>query len=89
MKIRNLMLPVMAFICAIGMAFATSHYSNPNNDFIDTGTTVLMIEEIECGSGDEDCTVQREEDGPEYQVYDDQNLLIPKDSDNEDPFLLY
>ncbi|WP_255584591.1 DUF6520 family protein [Zunongwangia sp. SCSIO 43204] len=76
MKRSKLILPLMAFICAIGMSFATSEISDPDYDYIDLGTTTLMIDEVDCGTGDENCTVQREEEGPVYQVFDDENLSV-------------
>jgi len=82
MKIRKLILPMMAFIFAIGMLFASpSLESDPNNDYVLTPQGVVPIQEIECGEGNQQCRAQFEEGGPIYDVFDDPSLTMPKEGD--------
>ncbi|MDR5591142.1 DUF6520 family protein [Christiangramia sp. SM2212] len=82
MKIRKLILPMMAFICAIGMAFANVNFNeNPSNDYIVVNGDTIEIDEMDCGIGSETCQVQLERNGPLYPVFDDANLSTPKNGD--------
>ena len=91
MKKLKLILPMMAFIFAIGLSFAfVAFNANPNNDFIHLGgNSWQSIPEIECTQGSETCTVQLSEGGPIYEVYDDKDLSTQKDSDTDEPVRLY
>ncbi len=87
MKIRNLMLPMMAFICAIGMAFSTSNSVQQEHDYVDLGNGNFMeIDELDCGIGSQICQAELGEDGPVYPVYDEETSENPKQSSSEDPF---
>ena len=91
MKKLKLVLPLMAFIFAIGLSFAfTEMETNPNNDFIHLGgDSWLPIQEVNCAEGDKTCTVQRTEGGQIYDVYDEEDLATLKNSDSNEPIKLY
>lgn len=77
----KIMLPALAFVFAIGMSFATERSTaDPVNDWVDVGLAEpVMIQEVNCGVGEDVfCTGQINGNGPELQVYDDENLTIPK-----------
>ncbi|MGM0934582.1 MAG: DUF6520 family protein [Bacteroidota bacterium] len=82
MKLRNLMLPMMAILFAIGMAFANVNFNTtPNNDYIVVDGETIEIDEMDCGIGTETCQVQLEQGGPLYPVFDDANLNNQKIGD--------
>lgn len=82
-------LPMMAIICAIGMSFATANAGDQTKDYLYLGNGSWMeIDEIDCGSGDEICEAQLGENGPVYEVYDEENLNTRKDTDSEVPFVI-
>lgn len=73
------MLPMMALVCVVGMAFTSVNFNvNPSNDYIEVEGETIEIDEMDCGVGTEPCQVQLEEDGPLYPVFDDVNFNIPK-----------
>ncbi len=79
MKLKKLMLPMMAFVCAIGMAFGPANFSvNPENDYIEIDNEPVEIDELGCGEGETQCLVRLEEGGPVYEVFDDEDLQAPK-----------
>jgi hypothetical protein len=87
MKLKNLMLPMMAFIFAIGMSFATVGLeADPLNDYIQRGGEWEEIPELDCGVGEETCTVIKDGQGP-FTVYDSQNLSSMKKG-NGHPIIL-
>ncbi|MDR9458274.1 MAG: DUF6520 family protein, partial [Salegentibacter sp.] len=71
MKLRNLMLPMMAILFAIGMSFATVNSSDPNLDYIETEQGVEIVEELDCGQPLEPCEARLSPGGTPYPVYDD------------------
>jgi|TARA_R100000789_G_scaffold62867_1_gene59784 hypothetical protein len=78
MKTRKLMLPMMAFICAIGMAFATNAIQqDPMNDYIRKDGSWEAIQEVNCEPGSSDCQALVEGEGP-FTVYDAQDLNSAK-----------
>jgi len=83
MNVKKLMLPMMAFIFAIGMMFATPNVENdPNNDYVQLSDgTWFSISEQNCGDGNEACQAQLAPEGDIYQVYDDMSTSSPKEGD--------
>lgn len=83
MKKLKLILPMLAFIMAIGFSFASIKLSNPNFDYVDTGApSPVQIPETECTTGTSyQCQAQLVEDGPMYPIYDDENLNVIKTGD--------
>jgi len=78
MKSRKLILPMMAFICAIGMSFATVGLeADPLNDYIQKDGEWEMIPEIDCGNGTQPCEAEVDGEGP-FPVFDEQNPLSRK-----------
>ncbi|MFC6859177.1 DUF6520 family protein [Zunongwangia atlantica] len=89
MKRSKLILPLMAFICAIGMSFTTAQYSQEEHDYVDLGNgSWFEIDEVDCGEGSEECRVQIGEDGPIYQVYDEQDNTTSKQGDSDEPIVI-
>lgn len=81
MKLRKLMLPMMAFVCAIGMAFATTAIQhNPMKDYIRKDGSWQEIQEVNCTPGATDCQAIVEGEGP-FTVYDDRDLDSAKSGD--------
>jgi len=85
---RNLktILPMLAFVLAIGMSFASIKLSNPNFDYVDTGgPNPIQIPETQCITGTQfSCEAQLEDGGPTYPIYDDKNLTVIKTGANGD-----
>lgn len=81
----NFVLPMLALIFAIGISFANVETtSDPNTDYIlENGSFVAINIELDCGSGTETCQVQFEENGPIYDVYDDDDPTTLKKGDGE------
>jgi hypothetical protein len=77
----KVLLPMLAFICVIGMAFATIG-SEPDlkltemqsQDYVLTPDGVVAIDEINCGMGEINCEARLAEGEPAYPVFDDQAL---------------
>ncbi|TDN94964.1 hypothetical protein DET49_10330 [Salegentibacter sp. 24] len=79
MKSKNFLLPMMAFICAIGMAFATiNQSSDPELDYIVTESGVEIVEELNCEIGNTPCEARITPGGTPYPVYDDPALMTRK-----------
>lgn len=82
MKTRKLMLPMMAFICAIGMSFATVGLeADLMYDYIQTDSGWEEIPELNCGEGIADCRALVDGEGP-FLVYDEENNLLSLKSGN-------
>ncbi|MBZ9629143.1 DUF6520 family protein [Salegentibacter sp. LM13S] len=81
MKLKKLILPMMAFVFAIGMAFATvdlkpdlEMIEMEAQDYVLTPDGVVAIAEINCGMGEINCEARLAEGEPAYPVFDDQAL---------------
>lgn len=92
MKFKKFLLPMMAFIFAISMAFAAVDLKPEPvalaNDYVLMNGSWEAIPEQNCNSGNETCRVQFGTDGPVYDVYDEINDPEPKPSPNPDPIIL-
>ena len=76
---KRLMLPVMAFVFAIGLSFATERTAVDTQwDYIDMGTHAQKIQEVTCVIGAEDCEGQLDINSQIYQIYDGPGLTNPK-----------
>jgi len=92
MKNLKFILPMLAFVLAIGMSFAFVGTVDPQFDYVDTGdpNNPLAIPETECITGTQfSCEVQLVEGGIEYQVYDDKDLNIEKTGATKDTVIKY
>lgn len=94
MKVKKLILPMLAFICAIGMAFAAVNF-NPEpkiqaNDFVYLGNNSWKeIPEQNCQGTEENCRVQFGTGGHVYNVYDEMNLNTLKLApENQEPTII-
>jgi len=81
----NFIIPMLTLIFVIGISFANvEKSSDPNTDYIlENGSFVPINSELNCGSGTETCQVQFEENGPIYDVYDDDDPTTLKKGDGE------
>ena len=81
---------MLAFVLAIGMSFAFVGTVDPQFDYVNTGdpNNPLAIPETNCVTGTtHSCMAQLLENGPEYQIYDDRDLTLPKSGANEDTII--
>lgn len=89
MKKLKLILPMLAFICAIGMASATVDLKpEPNiqaQDYVLIDGSWEAIPEQNCTAGEYTCQVQFGQGGPVYEVYDEMDDEEPKASPSRDP----
>ncbi|WBL24268.1 DUF6520 family protein [Zunongwangia sp. HGR-M22] len=71
MKSKKLILPLMAFICAIGMSFASSNFvAEQSTGYVFRNNTWEQVS-VSCDTQEENaCLVKFSENGQEYQVYD-------------------
>ena len=85
MKIKNFILPVLAFIFAIGISFAAAHHKVVPKlqayDYILVNGSWEPIPEQDCGTGNSTCKVQLEPNGQPFPVYDEMNSPNPKPGD--------
>ncbi|WP_231563257.1 DUF6520 family protein [Salegentibacter sp. Hel_I_6] len=88
----KVLLPMLAFICAIGMAFATTNLEPEikvqNNDYVLIDGSWEIIPEQNCEQGSNTCRVQFGQGGPIYDVYDEMDLQTKKNSSTPDPTVL-
>ena len=78
---KKFFLPMMAFVFAIGLSFATERSTaDPSWDYYMTEVGKMSIEEVtNCGNDEEaECTIQLVPNGPAYELFDDEALTIPK-----------
>ena len=78
----KILLPMLAFICAIGMAFSMVDVDpDPTMDYVLTDNGVRPIQEITCGEGEDQCRARLEENGEAFPIFDDPDLEIEKVGD--------
>lgn len=70
MKVRYLMLPMMAFICAIGMAFASANLVKDQSTGYVFRNDAWQPVSVDCGVGDLNCEVKYSQNGQEYPVFE-------------------
>ncbi|WP_335965128.1 DUF6520 family protein [Galbibacter sp. PAP.153] len=93
MKNLKLMLPMLAFIMAIGMSFAFVNKASDENLY---ATKYVLLDpsdpsnpeswaaiEIECGAGPQNCTVTYQPSGETFEVYDTPSLNNRAESNTE------
>lgn len=84
MNFKKLILPMLAFICAIGVAFATVDL-NPKSKLVTDASYATMYVftnnawhtiDVDCETGTSNCKVVFEDDptGTPYQVYNSPNF---------------
>ncbi|MBW2961842.1 DUF6520 family protein [Mesonia aestuariivivens] len=84
------LIPLLAVIFTTAMSFTTARtVVNPDFDFISTDAGVVRISEMQCGAGTLNCSVQLEPNGTEYQVFDDEDLTVAKNTNNPNPIELF
>ena len=94
MKNLKFLLPMLAFVFAIGVAFATVDL-NPEpepkilaNDYVLVNGSWKAIPEQNCEGGLKNCRVQFGVDGPIYEVYDLMNTSTLKKSPSDKPTVI-
>ena len=77
---KRLMLPMMAFVFAIGLSFATERTTaDAASDWVDMGgEDPVEITEVNCGEGTINCSVKFAGDDIPYPVFEDKDLQIRK-----------
>lgn len=91
MKNLKLILPMLAFIFAIGLTFATANpESEPEpkelaNDYLLINGSWEAIPEQDCSYGQFTCQVEIGEGGPVYEVYDEMDETTLKPSPSPEP----
>ena len=78
---KKFLLPMMAFVFAIGMSFATEKSTaDATSDWALTPNGPVEIAEItNCGNQDQiSCKAQLSPEGAFFPVYEDEGLSIPK-----------
>ncbi len=92
MKIKNLILPMMAIIFAISMALANVDMKTEpvlvSQDYVFINGSWEGIPEQNCAQGSATCRVQFGQGGPIYDVYDEMNLSTLKSSNTPTPTLI-
>ncbi|MDT0677028.1 DUF6520 family protein [Autumnicola musiva] len=70
MKTRKLMLPMMAFICAIGMAFTSADVVEDQSTGYIFRNDAWQPVTVDCGDGELNCEVKFSQNGQEYPVFE-------------------
>lgn len=88
----KVILPMLAMIFAIGMAFAAidpePEPKELTNDYVLIDGSWEAIPEQECNRGQFTCQVQIGENGPVYDVYDEMDESTLKPSPSPDPYVI-
>lgn len=90
MKIKTL-IPMLVFVCAIGMAFTTADLKEEPKvayDYILDNGTWQAVPEQDCQGEGQVCTVQMGQNGPVYELYDEKFDTDPKPSSSSDPIVI-
>ncbi len=87
MKIRKLMLPMMAFICAIGMAFASANLVEDQSTGYIFKNDVWQPVTVDCGTGELTCEVKFSQNGQEYPVFES-DLATMRTGNASEPILI-
>lgn len=77
MKQFKFIIPMLAFVMAIGMSFAT--VSNELDYYQDNGWK--SVPEVTCQPADDECYIRLQADGPSLQLYDTPSIGDPKEGD--------
>lgn len=93
MKIRNLIFPMLVFVCAIGMAFTTTDLKEePKEQAFDyilvNGSWEAIDEQEDCLGTGNNCQVQLGANGPVYDLYDEMGDEEPKPSGTTFPIII-
>lgn len=81
---KKFLLPMLAMIFAVGMAFATADASVDDDAekkyiYVDQTWRTIQAGQLDCGEGDIDCTVMFQDDPTStvYEVYNSKNDTDP------------
>ncbi|MCX2837467.1 DUF6520 family protein [Salinimicrobium sp. MT39] len=91
MKNLKILLPMLAFIFAIGMAFAIDHKEEPEVlalDYYKVGSTWYSVAEQDCGIGEFTCRIQFGANGTPHDLYENMGDKDPKPSGTPDIIVL-
>jgi len=86
MKFKRMFLPMLTFLFAISLAIAgNANFNNEMDqqqyDYADVNGTPYQIPALDCNEGESQCRARIVENGPSYDVYDDEALTIPVEGD--------
>ena len=82
MKKLKLILPMLAFVFAIALSFASVTLgADPEYDYIKIGDSWEEIEALECNPGSTSCQVRLAPGATPLDVYDNENDAQPKPGD--------
>lgn len=87
MKTRKLMLPLMAFVCAIGMAFASANVVKEQSTGYIFENNAWRTVQVDCDTGEENCIVLLSGDETPYPVYE-ADLSTQKKSVTGEPIMI-
>ena len=92
MKNLKILLPMMAIIFVIGVAFATTELKEEPKvqalDYYEVIGTWRSTPEQSCPGTGFTCRVRLGEGGPVYDLYDEMDDDLPKDSSSPDPIII-
>ncbi|WP_034893826.1 DUF6520 family protein [Gillisia sp. Hel_I_29] len=92
MKIKKLILPMLAIIFAISMGFANvdlkTEPTTQAQDYVLINGSWQGIQEQNCTPGKSTCRVQFGEGGPIYDVYDEMDVNTLKKSNTPKPTVI-
>jgi hypothetical protein len=92
MKNLKILIPMLACIFAIGMAFTAPDLKEGTEvqafDYILVNGSWLPVEEQDCLGSGFTCRVQMGTNGPIYDLYDEIDDPQPKSSGTEDPIVI-
>ncbi|MCK0135294.1 DUF6520 family protein [Arenibacter sp. S6351L] len=82
MKKLKLILPMLAFVFAITLSFASVTLgADPEHDYIKIGDSWEEIDALECNSGSTTCQVRLAPGATPLDVYDNEGDPLPKPGD--------
>ena len=76
MKFKQLLIPIMAMVFAVGMSFTTEE-STATVWMKDANGDALEVNATDCGVGNDECVGQIGGVGTEYELFHDQELNNP------------
>lgn len=92
MKNLKILLPMLAFIFAIGMAFAMTDLKEEPEvlalDYYVENGVWKSVPEQNCGIGEKICRIQFGPNGTPHVLYDNMNDEEPKTGNSDDPIIL-
>ncbi|MBO3100262.1 DUF6520 family protein [Gelidibacter pelagius] len=87
MKKLKMILPMLAFVMAVGLSFGFVDTTvSPENGYIYKDSAWQQVD-VMCGTGSQDCRVKFSPNGEVYQVFD-ADLTTPRSGNSEEAILI-